>query len=270
VHQNLLLRADLGQDARIESLAGLADDFREGGFARRAIAAYEEVLAHDSGHVAALRGLLGLLLGLGESERALSIHRRLARLEAPADPDAEVALLTRIAQALHEKGDTNGARKSLRRALRKNARFAPARMLLGELEAERGKNKAALAAWRQVALQGGAGAAGVYPRLASAFATQGKSEKYEGFLRDRVAERPDDCELRIALVRALAQRGAVDSAISEIRLLLETNPWDLNARIVLGELLLANGREGEAAKAYGELLEVLEKHRDLTPQERLE
>ena len=42
IHQNLLLRRDLDEEQRTLALAGLAGDFRQGGFLRRAIAGYEE------------------------------------------------------------------------------------------------------------------------------------------------------------------------------------------------------------------------------------
>lgn len=276
VHQNLLLRADLTHDARVEALTGLADDFREGGFQRRAVAAFEEVLAHDSKHRGALEGLLAALTDLEDYEPALAIQHRLARLETPDDPDAEVSLLTRMAESAHAEGEADRARKQLKRALRKNPRHLPARTLLGELEALRGKNKAALAAWRQVAELGGKAAASIYPKLASAFASQGRGADHESFLRELSKQRPDDPALGVALARALGQRGDLDAAVDELRRLLDARPRDLTARIVLGQLLLSDGRDAEAKKEYGELLELLDQGEssdhghDLTPPERLE
>lgn len=273
VHQNLLLRADLGQDARIEALVGLAQDLDHGGFMRRAIAAYDEVLAHDSRHSVALHGLLAALVSEGDHERALSIHSRLARLEKPTDPDAEVALLTGMATSAHARGDADRARKYVKRALRKNPRFALARTLLGELEALRGKNKAALSAWRQVAEAGGSAAAAIYPKLAPAFAALGRSAECESFLRELVSQRPADSDLGIALARLLAQRGDVTAAIGELHRLLQSNPRELRARVELGQLLLSESSEkqqAEVSKEYGELLSLLEQSGDLTPQERSE
>ena len=115
--------------------------------------------------------------------------------------------------------------------------------------------------------------ASIYPKLAAAFAAQGQSADYESFLRGLVAERPADSDLAIALARALAQRGDVEAAISEIRRLLAANPRNLGARVVLGQLLLSDtpeSRRAEANKEYGQLLEVLAERHDLTPPERLE
>ena len=61
VHQNLLLRPELDEAQGTEVLAELASDFRAGGFLRRAIASFEEVLTRDSGNRTALRELAALL-----------------------------------------------------------------------------------------------------------------------------------------------------------------------------------------------------------------
>jgi len=291
VHQNLLLRADLSDDARLEALIGLAKDFGRGGFVRRAIAAYEEVLVHDSRHRVALRGLLAGLVSEGEYERALSVQNRLARFETSADPDAEVVLLTRMAAAAQADGEADRSRKLLKRALRKNPSFVEARILLGELEAQRGKNKAALAAWRQGAEIGGPSAAAIYPKLTPAFAAVGRSADCELFLRELAHKRPGDAELGIALARVLAHHGDVPGAIGELRRLLHSNPRQLSIRIELGQLLLSDGpysagssqsRQLEASKEYGELLSMLagataaspgklrEAFDDSTPHERPE
>ena len=57
IHQNLLLRTDLDARTRTEALAQLGSDFQQGGFLRRAIASFEEVLSRDRRHTGALRAL---------------------------------------------------------------------------------------------------------------------------------------------------------------------------------------------------------------------
>ena len=70
IHQNLLLRRDLREEHRLEALAGLAGDFQQGGFLRRAIAAHEELLARWPDHVGALRALVRLLADARQFPRA--------------------------------------------------------------------------------------------------------------------------------------------------------------------------------------------------------
>ena len=55
IHQNLLLRRELPAGLRREALLGLAFDFRAGGFLRRAVASFRELLEHEPRNEDALR-----------------------------------------------------------------------------------------------------------------------------------------------------------------------------------------------------------------------
>ena len=92
IHQNLLLRLDAGSPLGRIAMADLGADFAQGGFLRRAIASYEQVLAQDPRHLDSLRALVRLLAEVREFPRAIELARRLARLEgkdpAPAEADA--------------------------------------------------------------------------------------------------------------------------------------------------------------------------------------
>ncbi len=257
IHQNLLLRRDLEPADRNAVLAELAADFRQGGFLKRAIASYQEVLAHEPRNRDALAALTELLGEARDHAGALAAARRLERVTRQRDPARESRLWLRLAEAEHAEGRHDAARKAVKRALRRDGENADARILLGTLEAERGKNKAALAAWREVASRGGPRAADVYPRIRAGFGALGRARDYETFLRGLLADRPDDAAARIALAQALAVRGEVDPAVLELRRVLDNRPQHDEARVALGRLLLEVGRDADALKAYGELLEQL-------------
>lgn len=259
IHQNLLMRLEPGSVRAREALEGLAADFRAGGFARRAIASYEELLAHDPGHLAALRALVELHAEQGDPGRALALARRLGRREGRDSSALEAELCTRVAQAAHSEGRSGEARKALRRALRRDKGCVPALVLLGEIEGERGKPKSALAAWSRVPSVDRCSGPLVYEKLEATWAALDRPREYEAFLRRLLEETPDDADARLALARTLAARGDVDDALEELRRILEREPENLAARIELGRRLLADGRESEAAKAHGELLEVLDR-----------
>lgn len=269
IHQNLLLRSDLTPAQTVAALADLAADFQRGGFLQRAIASWDEVLAHDPKHRRALRALVPLLADVRDFPRAIEMSRRLARLggDGGGDVASEAELLVQSAEHAHAEGRSDDARKALKRALRRDARSVPAWIAFGEIEAERGRTKAALAAWSRVpALDRRAGAR-VYPRLEATYAALGRARDFEAYLAERIAERPDDPQARLAQARTLAARGAADEALESLRGLLERDPDDLEARATLGRILVSEGREAEAAKAYGELLDVLERR---GPPRRLE
>jgi len=257
IHQNLLLRKDLASDDRVRALADLAEDFRRGGFLRRAIAAYEEVLAHAPRHAGALRALVRLQSDVREFDAALAVAARLDRLEP--ESRATVAVLLEQAEVAHAEGRTTDARKALRRALRRDVRHARAWSLLGELEAELGRPKAALDAWRRVPELERRLGAQVYPRLAATFAAVGRARDHEAYLRELLLAQPDDGPSRIALARALAARGDTEGALAELRVLLERDPDDLDAHHAQGLLLLAAGKDAEALRAFAELLQRVER-----------
>jgi lipopolysaccharide biosynthesis regulator YciM len=173
---------------------------------------------------------------------------------------SEAELLVRSAEAAHAEGRSDAARRALRRALRKDAGLVPAWIALGEIEAERGRTRAALAAWSKVPRLDRRAGPLVYPRLEASFAADGRAREFETYLGRLIEERPEDREARLALARALAARGAADEALAALRVVAESDPDDPRAAMVTGRILLAEGRDGEAAKALAELLDVLERN----------
>lgn len=265
LHQNLLLRRDLDDDARFRALLGLADDFREGGFLRRAIAAYEEVLTRAPRDARALRALVRLLVDAREPARAIPLARRLARLEGDAGAALETSVWVELAETERAEGRTQAARKALRRALKLDPQAVRAWVALGEVEAELGHAGEALAAWRRVPEVDRRAGPVVYPRIAASFAAVGRAREYESWLRELLAADGDDPGARLALARALAARGAAEDALAEVRSVLERDPRHLDAHVALGRILLAEGREAEVAKAHGALVDLLERERVRLP-----
>ena len=257
IHQNLLLRRDLEPGQRNAVLAELADDFRQGGFRDRAIASYQEVLEHDGRHRESLEALVALHAEAGDYPAAIAAATKLARSEKRKDPGREARLWVGQAEAEHREGRHDAARKAVKRALRRDPASDDARMLLGELEAERGKSKAALAAWRVVPEEGGPRSADAYPKLEASFAALGRARDYETFVRELLDKRPDDAAARMALSQTLAARGETDPAVLELRRVLDVHPRLLEARLALGRILLEAGRDADALKEYRELIEWL-------------
>jgi lipopolysaccharide biosynthesis regulator YciM len=269
VHQNLLLRNDLSLAQGTLALADLAQDFQQGGFLRRAIAGFEEVLTREPRHPGALRALGELLPEAREFPRALEIARLRAKLEGrPSRPD-EARLLCGLARACVEEGRADEARRAWKRALRRDRACVDAWIGLGELASERGRTRAARVAFeRALELDPRAGAR-VFPRLEAVLAREPGARELEDALRRLLERRPQDANARLALARALAARGDLELAVEQLRQLLERDPERLEARAELGRLLLAEHREHEACKEYAELLDVLERGGHLRHREEL-
>jgi lipopolysaccharide biosynthesis regulator YciM len=259
MHQNLLMRGDLPRSERDDALLELARNFDDGGFSARAAGSYEEVLDSQPRNTEALRRLVSLLHESREFPRAISLIKRLRRLDRAAADSAEVELLLSQAQSQLDEGDHDGARGTLKRCLRRYKACGSAWAMLGQIEVERGKNARALDAWRKGALADPEMAPTLYPKIEAGFSARGKSQDYEKFLNGILADRPGDHAARIALSRTLVSRGEASIAIEELSRAIEVAPDHAGLRVELGRLLLADGHEAEALKAYAGLLEALER-----------
>ena len=259
IHQNLLLRADLGPQPRIRALLEVAADFAEGGFLRRAIASYQEVLVLDRRNRQALAALVGLLPDAREFADAIALKRKLDRLEGRRDGPGQAALYLAMARDAHGEGRADAGLKAVKRARRLDPNNPDGLVLLGELEAERGKTKAAIAAWAAVPALAAERGREVYPRLEASYSALGKSGEYEAWLRSFLEEHPADAHARLSLARRLVARREVDEAIAQIRRVFDAHPGSLDAHVALGRLLLSERRDPEAIKEFAEVLEVLER-----------
>ena len=269
IHQNLLLRLAADSPLGILAMADLGADFEQGGFLRRAIASYEQALAHAPRHRDALRALVRLLADAREFPRAIELARRLARLEDRDGAAAEAELRVALAEATRAEGRSADARKEVKRAVRLDPRCVRAWIVLGELEAELGRAKAALAAWRRVPELDCRAGPLVYPQLEATYAALGRTREFEVCLRGLLESRPDDRCARLALARSLAARGDAEPALAELEQVLQLDPEDLEARATLGRILLAERRDAEVAKAHAELIAALERQGLLRARESL-
>ena len=260
LHQDLLLREDLDPRERRQALRGLAEDFHAGGFWQRAVAAYEQLLQDDpGGDRASLRALVSILEECGEPERALPLAVRLARLEGRVGRTEVAERWVAVARLRGEQGQIDAARKALRRALRAQRDYPPARLLWGDLEAERGDLPKAVAAWRSAARGDRALAAQLYPKLAEAYTALGLPREYEHFLSRMLRERRGDVAAAIALSQALSARGAFAEALDALQPLLESHPGHLGVHAARGRLLLRSSDSEKWSEAYSALLDLVER-----------
>jgi lipopolysaccharide biosynthesis regulator YciM len=269
IHQNLLLRSDLAPEHRERALRGLARDFRKGGFLQRAISAFEELRDRRPRDPEALAALARLRADVRDFDAALDAHHRLVGATRQDGSAAEARLWFERSEALVAEGKGDAARRALGKCLRCDPGMGVAWFRLGELEAERGKHKKALSAWKKALAADRRAAARIYPRLESAWAALGRAREFETELRSELAQRPDDAEARLALARTLAARGQGEQALAELEALFEREPDRLAAHAARARILLGEGRDAEASKALAELLDVLERQGALVAREEL-
>jgi lipopolysaccharide biosynthesis regulator YciM len=265
-----LLREDLRKEQRLMALAGLGADFRRGGFEDRAIACYEDVLLDDKRDLGSLRALVQLYAQVGRYSQAIECRRRLTRLEGSDRGDEEARLYAEMAKAQYAEGDHDAARRSTKKALRWNKRCVAAWVLLGDLEAERGRAKAALAAWSEVPRMDRASGPLVYAKLEATYAALGRIRDFEAFVRGLLEEQPEDVRARRALATLLSARGDIDASISELNRLLGVDSDDLETRAALGRIVLSDGRVHEAAREYGLMIDALSRRGLIDGEEKPE
>jgi lipopolysaccharide assembly protein B len=270
VHQNLLLREDLRKAQRLTALTGLGADFRQGGFEDRAIACYEDVLLDDKRDLISLRALVQLYARTGRYSQAIEYSRRLTRLEGGERGDEEARLYAEMAKSRYAEGHHDDARRSTKKALRCNKRCVAAWVLLGDLEAERGRAKAALAAWAEVPRLDRASGSLVYAKLEATYAALGRTRDFEAFIRGLLEEQPEDVSARRALATLLSARGDIDASISELNRLLGVDSEDLETRAALGRIVLSDGRVKEAAREYGLMIDALGRRGLISGEEKPE
>jgi lipopolysaccharide biosynthesis regulator YciM len=259
MHQNLLLRVNVGRLEKREARLELARDFDAGGFSERAAAGYEEVLDETPKHAEALHRLVSLSLANRTYVRGLALVRRLRRVDRKAADSLDLSLHLAQADAQIDVGDADAARSTLKRCLRRYKDCGEAWSRLGALEAEKGRDARAIDAWRKAVLADATLTALLLPKIEAGFAARKKTQDYEKLLRSLANERPTDADVRIALSRWYVSRGEIKDAIEELSRAIEVAPNSVALRVALGRQLLDGGQESEALKAYGNLLDALER-----------
>jgi lipopolysaccharide biosynthesis regulator YciM len=256
IHQNLLLRKELGESLRREALLGLALDFRAGGFLRRAAASFGELLEMDPHNVQGLRELERIRVESGDWEEAIGIRRRIGKAD-PATPQVLAHLWTGLGRDRSKTGQEADARKAFRRALGHDSRCAEAYIALGDQRLREGKTRKAIGLWRRALPLHPAIGALLHPRLWEGYTALGDLDGFEVLMGERLEQEPEDRETSLWLARAVVRLGRIDEGLAILRRLLDQIPGFLPAHAEIGRLLLRERRDSEAIKALEELLDRL-------------
>ena len=258
MHQNLLLRANLGRAEKRDARLELARDFDAGGFSERAAAGYEEVLDEAPKHPEALGRLVALCLENRAYARGLALVKRLRRIDRISADSLELALLLAQADAQIDVGDAEAARSTLKRCLRRYKDCGEAWSRLGVLEAEKGRDARAIDAWRRAVVAAPELTASLLPKIEAGFAARKKPQDYEKLLRALASDRPADAAVRIAISRLHLSRDDEKAAVEELSRAVEVAPDSVELRVALGRQMIESGQESEALKTYASLLDALE------------
>lgn len=204
IHQSLVDRADLPQEQRMKALYGLGEDFLKAGLLDRAEDVFRRL---ETGVHAreALRNLLQIQVLTKDWQQAVVTARRLEKLGCLSQNANTAHYYCELAAAAMLRGDGEGARAHLELAFKENRRSARACLLLGDLEAQEGRDESAIAAWRRIEDNNPTFLPIIAERLIQAHARLGRHEQavrlLQGYLDQRAS--PDLLHL---LFQTVAER----------------------------------------------------------------
>jgi len=153
VHQNLIARPALDKEQRSHALLELGQDYFKAGLLDRAESLFlelSEIRAHSE---QALKLLLHIYQQEKEWEKAIAIMRKLSRLSGKKLDDVIAQYYCELADQAYARKDYSTTRDFLKQAFSADENCVRASILLGDLEAQQGKYREAIQAWRKVEQQ---------------------------------------------------------------------------------------------------------------------
>jgi lipopolysaccharide biosynthesis regulator YciM len=238
MHQNLLDRPGLPADKREAANFELAQDFHRAGLLDRA----EELFARLEG-TPFEHPSLGFLISIYEQEKdwpkAIAVTRRMEAI-AKQPYFKEIAHYDcELAQAALLRSDFKAARGYLEQALAEYKACARATMLLGDLDAQQGRQDDAIIAWQRVETQNPAFLSLVAERLADSYRKTGRVAQGLRVLKSYQAQYPSLDLLNTVFAMMLVEEGPA-AAGALIKEELAKNPTLLGLdRLLEAQLLSA-------------------------------
>ena len=232
--------------SRAEAGVLLGDIFAKRGLHGEALERYREARSLEPGRADARLGEVKALFALGGSraQEAGGLAEELLEL-TPDNVDALVA----VAKGRAAGGDAAGALTALQQAQTRAPGRADLHKLQGDVALKVGDKAAALAAYR-AALELDRGYVQVWLDLGRLH-----EEKEEWSEARKAYERALDAlptfnEAALALADLLRRSGHVRQAITRLAEMLEQDPYDLPALLLLGRALLDDKRDAQALEAF--------------------
>jgi lipopolysaccharide biosynthesis regulator YciM len=254
IRQTIILRPNIDPETKLRALFDMGLDYRKGGLIERAISCFQDVVKSDPRRVEAYVQLESLYEEVKDWEQAFQVQEKLDALRGSSQRNVLAHLSTEAGKVMAEKGDFAGARARLKQAISTDPRCIDAYLHLGDLNFRQGKVDRAIEFWRRAADIEPAFSFLAYRRLEEAGA--GDPPLAEEFLRECCRAGKDPFAL-MYLARHLSQRAQRREAIEALRKALEIDANLMEARRLLGRLLLGEGLMQEALDQYRELLERL-------------
>ncbi|HEV2008751.1 MAG TPA: lipopolysaccharide assembly protein LapB [Burkholderiales bacterium] len=222
MHQNLVERADLPQQQKLEALYELAQDYLKAGLLDRA----EELFAKLKGtsHAeAALKYLLEIYEQEKDWQKAIDTAQQLEVVAGQSHQKEIANFYCEMASKEIMDSRPEAARPHLEQALAHHRLCVRANMLLGDLEVALNRKEAAIGAWKRIETQNPAYLALVADRLFAAYRQLDKTSEGLILLRGFLEKYPSLDVLNVVFSCILEQQGA-EPAYQLVRDEMQRNP----------------------------------------------
>jgi lipopolysaccharide biosynthesis regulator YciM len=236
MHQNLVGRADLPQQQKLDALFELAQDYLKAGLLDRA----EELFAKLKGtsHAeAALRYLLEIYEQEKDWQKAVATAQQLAAVTGQSHQKEIANFYCEMASKEIMDSRPEAARPHLEQALKHHRLCVRANMLLGDLELALNRFAAAIGAWKRIETQNPAYLALVADRLFAAYKQLDKTGEGLILLRGFLGKYPSLDVLNAVFTCILEQQGP-EPAYQLVRDEMRRNPTLLGLDKLLEAQLL--------------------------------
>lgn len=257
IRQSIILRPTIDENMRLRALFDLGLDYRKAGLINRALETFLEVLRKSPSNTQALAEVERIYEELKEWEKAYETRKRIAKYDKKDHSIILAHQLVEMGKLKQGEGDRSRARSLYKKAISTNRACVDAYLHLGDLYAERGDYKKAIATWKKIATVDPRFTYLAYARLEKAYVNMRNIKPVEQFLKE-LAEKNGDTFTHLALARFLFAEGDVEGALSEVRKALDIEPGFWEARKFEGEILIKSGRDNEALSAYKDLISHLD------------
>lgn len=236
MHQNLADRDDLSEEQRLQALSELGLDFLKAGLLDRAEAVFVQLRGTRANDFA-LKNLLDIYQQEKDWHKAIETANALPEHESLLWEKEVSNFHCELAAADLANSRFDDAAASLAHALEMNRKSVRASMLLGDLYAARGDERAALEAWKRVESQNPIYLALVAERIMDAYRRLGELEQGMQLLRSYLDQYPS-LDLLDALFQWELQQEGAQAAYNLVRDELRRNPTLLGLDKLLEAALL--------------------------------
>jgi len=236
-----------GADA-IDAAVLLGEIFARRGLYGEALERYREARSANGARTDALLGEVKALFSMGRDEEARGLAEQL--LERTPD---DVEALVVVAKGRAAGGDAAGALTVLGRAQTRAPQRADLRKLQGDVAAKIGDRTGALAAYR-AALELDPGYGQVWLELGRLHEQREAWGEAERAYDQALDVLPTFYEAALARADLLRRTGRLRDAIARLAGMLEDDPYDLKALLLLGRALLDDKRAEAALEAFRRVL----------------